>query len=404
MPSSGYGSGLFELWRHGLRDRLAGRHARANARWGHLLPPEGEGRLLWVHAGATEWSVRLGAELLGAIRERRYDLRLVLTFEQDYPQALAQRLQGLRKAGYGYGPCDAARAVRRSFDRLDPFALVCVDEVPPGLLREANRRGIHVLAFNTPPPVQAGEVEASYPRDAVQAAAWQTNGGCTELAAPADPIAQLVEAQVEPTFRSLVCGGRELGLAWVHLPDAGELAELYAAWRESHLAGDTVLFVSLDADNGIAPSQLSKLAASRELPWSRISAWSREAMAPGSLVWVDEPRWYPALAVSCEFIHLASAPRAVLWQALAGGVPVSFRAIDAIPALSGTVPVGSGASDENGLLEDADHRAMLARWAACHAEPTGFRRNGDATRRRFWEERRRGAQVLEELLQRVYRW
>ncbi len=386
MPSSGYGRATTMLWWHGLRDRLTGQHARANARWGHLHPPAEGGRVLWVHTGAGEMSVRLGAELLGAIRQHRYDLRLVLTFEQDYPQALEKRLKGLQKIGYGFGPCDAPRAIRRSFQRLDPFALLCVDELPPNLLREANLRGIHVIAFNAP-PVQDIAVEICYPRDPRQADAWRANGHCATVATPADPLSQLVEAQVEPTFRHLVSGARPLNLGWVHLADAGELAALERAWRGSAMADDALLFVSLDTGGTPAPP-------SGKASWSRLSTWDRKPLTPGRLIWVDEPRWYPALAVSSDFIHLASAPREVLWQALAGGVPVSFRTPETVPALDGGADFPC----------DRESAGVFTRWAACRDDPVAARRQGDRGRRRFWEERRRSATVIEALQHRVYHW
>lgn len=396
MSASAYGSATLRLWYHGLRDRLAGRHARANARWGHLRAPADTGRVLWIHTGAAETSVRIGAELLGAIRQRRHDLRLVLTFEEDYPQALEKRLRGLKKIGYGYGPCDAPRAIRRSFERLDPFALLCVDAVAPNLLREAQRRGVHSIAFNAPlSPDMAGRedaLEACYPRDARQAADWTASGRCPAISPPADPLSLLVEAQVEPTFRAVVSGTQAPGLAWMNLASMDEFRPCAQAWRGSPLADASVLFVSVDTGTRAAASPPAGLNA------IRLSTWDRTPLAPGTLVWVDEPRWYPALAVSSDFIHLASAPREVLWQALAGGVPVSFRALAAIPALAHD---GEG---DAAFPCDPDLTEALARWAAYRADSMGARRQGDVGRRRFWEERRRSGRVLEQLLQRVYDW
>ncbi|MHB1241689.1 MAG: glycosyltransferase N-terminal domain-containing protein, partial [Gammaproteobacteria bacterium] len=164
-PSDGYGSRGWRLWWQGLRDRAHGRHARANARWGHLRPPTGRGRVVWLRAGAAASSVRLAAELLGAIRDRRHDVRLILTFEEEHPALLRRYLPGVERMGFGYGPCDAPRAVRRALARLDPLGLILVDCAPAArLMRAAAERGVHVVAYHTPAATDA-PVEAAYPKD-----------------------------------------------------------------------------------------------------------------------------------------------------------------------------------------------------------------------------------------------
>ena len=391
-PSRGYGSARLELWYHGLRDRLRGEHARANARWAHVRAPEGTGRVIWFKAGASERSVRLAAELLGALRERRLDVRLVLTFEQDYPEPLERRLAGMKKIGLGFGPCDAPRAVSRMFERLDPLlGIVCVDTPPgPNLLREAERAGVHVVTYNAGP--QDGSVEACYPVDPIMAERFRRAGHCDYVAPAADPLSQLVEAQVEPTFRSLLGGGAAPALAWMQFADAQAAASAVHAWREQPWAGESILCVSVDAPGDSVERALGATGA----PVQKLSDWSREPVSPGTLVWADEPRWYPALSVSADLIHLASAPRRVLWQALAGGVPVSFA--------EGALPPVLAAGEGEAWAIDPSIEACLGRWEAYRSRPPEARRLGDACRRRLWAERRRSGEVVEELIKRMYDW
>lgn len=380
-----YGSNRVGLWYHGLRDRLRGDHARANARWGYLRPPQGRGKLVWVKAGATRSSVRVAVELLRAIRERRLDVRLVLTFERDYPDLLEERVEGLRKTGLGYGPSDAPRAVRRTFERMQPFALICVDHgAGPNTLREAQRRGVHTVAYLTEPGSET--VEAAYPLDRDQARRWERTERAGHVAPAADPLAQLVESQVEPTFRALVRGEAEPALAWAHVDDERMLGALREAWRASASGKESILFASSDR-----PAVLTSVP--QDATVRRLSEWDRQPIAAGTLVIVDEPRWSPALAVSSDAIYIAGSDRFMRWQALAGGMPVCFSKADYRPSEA-----------PEALPADVSPAEFLALWSAYLADPMRARRLGDAGRRRFWEERRRSADVVEDLLQRVYDW
>ncbi|MDA8419730.1 MAG: hypothetical protein M0039_00540, partial [Pseudomonadota bacterium] len=142
-----YGSRLLWLWWQGLRDRLRGNHRRASARWGHLRPPPGSGRLVWAEAGGTEDSVRLAAGLLQALSATQRDLRLVLSFEQEYPQLAGRMLDGLRDTAYGYGPADPARAVRRTLRALAPSGVLMVARHPaPNLCAGLETTGVQCVA------------------------------------------------------------------------------------------------------------------------------------------------------------------------------------------------------------------------------------------------------------------
>jgi hypothetical protein len=379
VDPDGYGSGWWPALRADVRDRRRGERAKANARRGFLLPPRGEGKVVWFKAGGSRESVLLACELLGALRERRIDVRLALTFEHDYADVIEPRVRGLRKIGLGYGPGDRPAAVGNVMRRLNPFGLVLVDTQPyPNLLSGAARAGTHLVAFNTP-AADTG-VEAAYPCDASQAKAWRDGGTAQYVAEPADPLALFVEAQADTTLRSLAAAGRgELKLWWWHGPVAAA-GDFVRRWRSSPLATGGVLFLSSDEGDASAVADLN------------ISRWNREPLPEGSVVAVDDLRWTAAVASAIDAGHLQAAARRTAWQALAGNSAISFGANRTVAA----------ADDENATLTDAD--AVLREWQTLHSEPVEARRRGDAGRRRFWEERRRAQKVMDEFLQRAFDW
>ncbi|MEJ2645850.1 MAG: hypothetical protein P8180_13190 [Gammaproteobacteria bacterium] len=387
QPSEGYGRRLLPLLADGLRDRLRGEHGRANARWGHVRAPAGTGKLIWLKTGAGEQSVHLGAELLAAIRHKRLDVRLVLTFEQDFPTLVNEHLAGLEKVGVGYGPCDAPRAVRRTLGRLDPFAIIWVDGAPdPNLSKAAGDDSRHTVVFAAPPAASPTRVEAADPATPAQAHAWQQTGGADYIAPVADFRTLLVEAQVEPTLRGLVCAGRDLDLWWFHGADAPSVHAAASQWRRCPLASSGVLFVSAEADD------VGDLGADL-----LISTWTRTGLAPGTVVAVDEARWTAAVATAAHGQHLSGARSEVLWQALAVGTPTSVS-----PDLDRELSQRMAEPPPLPVADTFD--ALLINWQHWHDDPASARRLGDRCRRRFWDERRRAAAVLEELLQRVFDW
>jgi hypothetical protein len=381
-----YGAHWLGLAGAGIRDRLSGEHARANARRGYLRAPAGRGRVIWIRAGATERGVHLATELLGAIRGRRRDVRLVLTFEEEYREILRAHLVGVERLGFGYGPCDAPRAVRRALERLDPLGVIVVDSpVPENLVVAAQQRGSHVIVYHAGPPARSG-VEAAYPADLAQERAWRARSLAQWVAPVADAASILIEAQAEPVLRSLVQGGAgDRALWWIHGADASGFMR---AWRASPLAADGVLFAS-DA---------SGVPAQRSGDFTPISRWDRTPLAPGTRVWVDETRWLPAVAAAAHGAHLETADAPVLWQALAAGVPLTLG-----PRLADALAQTHAGLD--GLGAPAPMPGdVLAAWERLRRDPAHARRSGDAGRRRFWAERRRAGEVLEDLLERVFEW
>lgn len=370
MPGDPFGSSLPVLLIHELRDRLAGRRARANARWGLLAPPAPGGKLVWIAAGAQRDSVRLAMELARALRERRLDLRLAVTLEDEHDQ-LPHALEGLAMTGWGYAPCDRPAAARRALARLAPLGMIFAGRAPRPGLAAASRSVRHRLLVGAAPP--PGETfERVYPAAHDQAPA----GG--DAAPAANLLTLVMPAQLDPNFAALATGGAPRRLWWWH-GDADGLRDFLPRFRAAF--GDDCLFVS-----GAA-------AAGRVLT-ARLAAWNREPFPPAATIAVDAPRWLPALAAACAGAHFRQRDDAGLWQALAGGAAASVAPEVALPkgALERVIERCAGAG------------ATLAAWRRLADSPAEARARRDAGRRAFWDERRLAAAVSGELLARVFDW
>nr|WP_296750110.1 glycosyltransferase N-terminal domain-containing protein [Thioalkalivibrio sp.] len=372
MADHGYGAGFGLVWRAVLRDYRRGEGHRARARLGFLTPPEGRGRVLWIKAGGSPDALRLGVELLGAVRDRRRDLRLVMTFERDDPDLLRAVLRPWQRVGIGYGPCDRPRVVTRVLARFQPCGIILAESDPPlNLLR---RTLAPVAAVGTgPAPVP---VAAAWPVSGAAQRDWEMNGQAGDLLPPADPQARFAEAQADVVLRTLA-GGGERRLWWWH-GRAQQWPEWLTAWRGMATAADDILMASF-ADAG-APEEAAL----------KVSAWDRSGLAGGSILHIDDRRWFAAAASAADAVHLADPGRAVLWQALAAGCAVTLGQ----EAAAATLPVPMLAS--NGAV--VDH------WRRLRGDDHQRRSLGDAARRRFWEERRQVDANLGALMDRVWTW
>ncbi|MHB8455127.1 MAG: glycosyltransferase N-terminal domain-containing protein [Acidiferrobacterales bacterium] len=385
-----YGSDSLSLLWHGMRDRLRGEHARANARWGHLRPPEGLGRLVWVEAGGEEGSVQLALGALRALRESRLDIRLVLTFEHEYPQILERGLAGLASTGFGYGPCDAPRAVRRTLRSFEPLGVIMARRAPaPNLCAALASAGTHCIALHTPAPA-CGRFEAAYPADAAQQSGWQQSGLADYIAPQADLATLLIEAQVDPNFRQVLCGSSAQVIWWILGADTNEVRALDAWWTASGLKARGILLVSPAGPETISPRT-----------WLPISSWQRAPLASGSVMFVDESRWLPAIAATSDAAHAFDCSAWPFWQALAGGCPLSIADRALAPGRIGAL---TGAQAEKLFAQPHGFAGLEEFWQAMLADPIAARSRGDALRRVFWNERRRAGEVNQELLQRVFKW
>lgn len=386
-PDPGYGTGLWPVWQAVLRDYWQGDGRRARARLGFLSPPEGRGRVIWIRAGAGVRSLRLGVELLGAIRERRRDVRLVLTFEYDDPDALRQWLRPWPKVGLGYGPCDRHRVNRRVLNRFQPCGILSVETPwPHNLLQQA---GVPVIAVG-------GTSGAITLRQAPQSLAqlvqyWPTAGAAIDTASglcqtlpTADPQARWVEAQADVVLRSLAATADQR-LWWWH-GSRSAWADWLAAWLASPLSQQDILLCSF-SDEWV-PSDTTRQTV------QAVSQWARVALPAGSLLHLDDPRWYAAAASAVDAVHLATPSRTLYWQIMASGAPLSL-AWDGPP---------NAPQINTACPQFTDPHAVLTDWLQLRAAAPLRRQRGDQLRRRFWQERRQVDANLEQLLSRVWTW
>lgn len=369
-----HGSFLPALLLHDLADRAGGRSGRANARWGLLRPPQAGGKLLWIVAGAQRSSVRLAVELARAIRDKRLDLRLVLTFEHEYADLLAG-LAGLNKTGWGFGPCDRAGALRRTLERLNPLGVICAGNSPRLNLAAALAGVPHSLLVAA--ACNGAGFERAYPSTEAQQRSCQ--GVACE---PAVNLLTLVmPSQVDPTLAALMNGRGKRKLWWWHGDDGRRLQHFIAEFR-AFVPADPLFITGAAAGSAGAGRALA------------ISVWNREPVPDRALVAVDDSKWLPALAAACTAIHFDAPDADLLWQAMAGGAAVSTA-----PGVE--LPKASLAA----ALQELDRAAAVAGlWAAYRDDAFLPRQRGDRLRRLFWQERRLAQQVSAELLERVFGW
>lgn len=367
----GYGAAFGPVWRAVLHDYCNGEGHRARARLGFLTPPEGRGRVVWIKAGRGPDSLRLGVELLGAVRERRRDVRIVLTFEQDDPVLLPRLLQPWPKIGIGYGPCDRPRVVTRVLGRFQPCGIILTESAPPENLLRRTLAPVVVVGGQASVPVAA-----AWPVSTAAREYWERLGQAEQLLPAADPQARFAEAQADVVLRSLA-GAGERRLWWWH-GTAAQWPAWLAAWKAWPPSGEDILMVSL--------------AAGVPLPEAALKAgnWDRQGLPGGTVLHIDDPRWHAAAASAAHGVHLAQPGRDVLWQALAAGSAVSFGASAGAAALP--------------ILTLETPSAVITHWQELRANDALRRTHGDAARRRFWEERRQVDENLAALMDRVWMW
>ncbi|WP_414039999.1 hypothetical protein ACJU26_12700 [Acidithiobacillus sp. M4-SHS-6] len=365
------------------QDARAGRQGQANARWGWIKAPGDRGPILWMQSFRAADEQRLGVELARAIAEKRRDLRMVMTFENEYPQMLQQHTEGIERLGYGFGPCDHPQAVERTLDKLSPLRYLALGRAPRRILAAAlERRKIpSILMAADPGNSRPALLEAVYPRDPSQAELWEGKVAPPLLQEPVDFATLFTIAQVDPNFRSMISATEEGLLWWVQGLSGGQWQAWRQAWSASPLSRQGVLF-------------LGGQQAPQDLPL--LSHWQRHPLPAGSVLAVDEERWYPALATAAQGVHLQSASPFLQWQVYAGSRPVSVH-----PG----VILNAASHLDAGAVEILDHPAqVLQHWQDLSADVMTARQRGDATRRAFWQERRHAGDRLPEFLQRVFDW
>jgi len=383
---------MLDLIFSNLRDRLQGDKIKANARLGLVSAPEGSSKLIWIHAGETRQSVMLAAAILAAIRHKRLDVRLVLTYENEFQDILVQHLSGLEKIGFGYGCANNKQAARRMVKRLKPFAAVFVNETLPAHILQVLRDNQvkHCIAFQTP-ALSVNPIEACYPslRDVD---CKSINASYVSKAF--DAITQLVQAQVDKQLGALLQGDQARKIFLVHGADSESARKVLHNWRGSTLNGSSILSFTLDEPNGQGLAALSEAVQQAGFQPLLLSQWQKTAIDPQQVVIADEPRWFAALAVSSHACYIRQANDYAFWQMMASGSALIYDE--------------QIAAHQKKLFPELCKATTLdALYEHCLSLQNNLvlqRQTGDACRKVFWQARREAEQAVEELLQRVFDW
>jgi len=403
-----YGSHLFDILFHDVKDRLTGKSHRANARWGFVRPPAEQGRVIWIRAGQSRLSVLMAVNVLCAIREKRLDVRLVLTYEQEYLDILEEPLRDLKKTAYGYGCCDRAGAIRRLLGRLNPCAVIVVADLP-GVNwlqcladyqyiepQQSRLLPVPMVALQTdfPPEGIAWQVYYPWKQSEYDGLASQV----TSVSKPVDMVTLVTPAQVEPTLAKVVMGHNTGKLWWADVDHIDSAHALLNKWQDSRLMDDSILCLSLDESDGQGLAALANYTLSSPSGTSKIifiSQWQRAALTPGSVLILDQWRWLPAVAVSVAATHLMNSCRLKYWQALASGAALTLA------------PQANSFAERNTALSCpsiTDFDQLLAYWCRLHEAPFTGRTVADDNRKIFWSMRRHASQQMSDFLERVFYW
>lgn len=367
-----YGSFLPSLIFHDIRDRLHGRRAAANARWGRLSRPAHHGKLIWICSGASRNSVRLGVELAQAIVAKRPDVAVALTYEVEFRELL-EPLASVARISCDYGPADYVGSIDAIWRTLTPFALILAGVSPRRNLLGVASIARHALLV-APPQAVTGHFERVYPTHCAPCP-----GATSAQAADLDTL--LAEVRIEPRLARAI--GAQRRLWWWHGNDAQQALRFAALFR-GHVPGDLLVM------SGPLCGALSREKGGIRL----LSRWQDEPIDGDILLLADDARWFAALAFCAAGAHFATSEPDALWQALAGGAYVST---------SGDVNVASPhLTSSVGLLENENDVAL--RWSALRADPLKARIARDASRRAFTAERRLAQDAIADLMNRVLEW
>lgn len=373
-----YSHQLIKIIAEDFKDWKSGNKIRSLARWGFVNPPATTGKVLWIKAGYSQTSVQLATELLGAIRQKRIDIRIILTFEEDYQDIIEPRVTGLRKIGLGYGPAAHPWALKRFFQRINPFAVILVDTYPYAeLLNYIALKQLFCIGVGLPAITEHQVFEALYPLTIEQQQTWQQVNYQGFLAEPADPSALFAESQIEPHFRSLANQGRKTELKiWLYIDEEEKqsIEELFQQWQQHPLAEESILC--------IFRKNIDKQKILKIIP---ISRWQRTPLKAKDIILVDDKKWLASIAASAHAIHCKSITHANWWQILAVGSMLSTEAtsVTAFPYYK-------------------DLSEVLTAWQVW--QPFIARSSGDKARQLFWQQRRQVQTMLDEFLERVFEW
>lgn len=367
------GAFLPALIAHDVLDRLRGERKRARARWGKVERPAATGKLLWVVAGATRQSVRLGVELARAILARRRDLSIALTFECEYPELLGA-VESEPRIACGYAPADYAGAMHAVWHHLLPFGVILAGVIPrPNLIRlsEACRHALLV----SPPGFAPGRYERIYPGHR------QIYEGRNVAPASDLEVLMLPSAIQDDAGLGGIAAGRTVCL-W-HGSDADAAKRIYALFR-GHLP-HAILLAS-----GPATATLARHTSET----IRLSAWAEQPVPPDKLVLLDDPAALAALMPNMIGAHFDLHDKDLMWLALAAGACVSVATVEGIDA--------PGARSE--LRQIGDENTLIDYWRSFDADPRLRVQAAASARQAFAAELSAAQHAIGELLARVSAW
>jgi hypothetical protein len=360
---------------HDLKDRMRGRRRRADARWGCIRRPDAPGRLVWIAAGATRSSIRLGIELTRALVASRSDISALLTYEAEYPELLAP-LAATPRTRCDFGPADYIGAVQGMRRRLLPLGIVVAGMAPRQNLRTLCEASRHALLVAPPARVDA-RFERIYPSLEAPYASARC-APVADLKVLWHPAGEGGEAR---SRGSATGTGRDLW--WWHGSDPVYARRLAALFR-GHLPRHRL---------GIAGPAAGVLAGESDGRMRSSEAPERHSQ-DGALIFADAPDWLEHSAACTLGVHFAAMEEEALWQAAANAAALSAGSSERIASAALAAAV-TRIDDENDLIT-AWKRMSTGR--ELHAAAAG------ATRRAHATEWQRAAANAAELIARVQRW
>lgn len=366
---------------------LQGRRAEAVAHWGVVLAPPDVRKIFWLYSAADADSAYLAAELLGAIRQKRLDLRIIFTFAKDYPELFQKKFNNFQKIALGFSPHDHPLALANFYERLSPFAWLAVGRPP------YRRWPTHWKEKNLPAGIFVGDIQQLkaedwpglrrvYPQKSYETMAL-TAEQQQKMAITADLHALFAETEIDAKLKALLLPPfQEHAEAEVWFLVGEKLtAEGVQAWRQSPLATSGFLVTEQLADNVQKNLKANAVVA--------LSTWQRQALPFGTVLWLDDTRWLPGVVGAASGIQMQTAPKGI-WPYLAGSAAIS---------------VGKNLEKTWGWpTESHDWPTVLTFWEALRQTPAKQRQAADVARKQLWQARRLAQQQLQDLLEVVFAW
>lgn len=371
---------FFSVIASDIKDRFQGNTIRANARWGMVSPPEGQSKLIWLRAGASHDSVLLAAGLLAAIRQKRQDVRLVLTYEEEYKNVIVAHLSGLNKIGFGYACADNANIESKMLSKLNPFAIIfCGTPAGEGIISAMEKNPVtHVINFQA-------EL-SSHLNPELHFASFRNKPNSESFEA----MTLLMQAQVDKQLGALLCGESDRPIFLLNGMDEFQMQSFIKDWNESSLKDDAILCINPLTYRDDEIMCITDEVSNSSLDYIKLSEWNRQKPVDKEIIVLDEWRWFAAIAASAIAIHLTRTDSAQFWQSLASATAISIDEHCELP-VDVSLPVN-------------EKTPIVSYWQKMLENTFKCRQLGDENRRLFWDYRRQAQHGIDTLLQRIFDW